>query len=123
MSALWRRTGYLVVSAAATAAGAAAWWAAAPEQGPAAAVGLGTAWAVQAPAFWVLAGRVARGERAVRPWVAGIAGRFGGLAVLAVAGEVTGGPRRIVLLAYAAAVFAQLVLESLWLWKRQPRQA
>ncbi len=120
MSRLWGRAGYLAVTAAGTVAAGLAWAAVRPSHGPAAAVGLGTAWVLQAPAFWILAGRLARGRRAVRSWIAGIAARFGGLAVLAVAGDVAGGPGAIVLLAYGAAVFVQLMLEALWLWKRQP---
>lgn len=120
MSSLWGRAGYLAVTAVATTAAGLAWAGARPEHAAPVAVGLGTAWVVQAPAFWVLAGRLARGERAVRSWVGGIAARFGGLAVLAVAGDVAGGPARVVLLAYGAAVFAGLMLEALWLWKRQP---
>lgn len=120
MSGVWRRAGYLAVTAAATLAAGLAWGSVEPAHGTAVAVGLATAWILQAPAFWILAGRLARGEEIVRSWVGGIAARFGGLAVLAVAGDVAGGPRRIVLLAYVAAVFVQLMLEALWLWKRQP---
>lgn len=120
MSGLWGRIGYLAVTAAATGAAGLAWAAARPEHAAGVAVGMGTAWVLQAPAFWVLAGRLARGRRAVRSWVGGIAVRFGGLAVLAVAGDVAGAPTRVVLLAYGVAVFAGLMLEALWLWKRQP---
>lgn len=123
MSGLWGRAGYLAATAAATLAAGAAWATIEPAHATAVAVGLGTAWILQAPAFWVLAGRLARGRRAVRSWIGGIAARFGGLAVLAVAGDVAGGPAAIVLLAYGAAVFVQLMLEALWLWKRQPERS
>lgn len=122
MSRLWGRAGYLAVTAALTLAAGLAWTAVEPAHGPAVAVGLGTAWILQAPAFWILAGRLARGRDAVRSWIAGIAARFGGLAVLAVAGDVAGASGAVVLLAYGAAVFAQLMLEALWLWKRQPER-
>lgn len=120
MTGLWGRVGYLAVTAALTLAAGLAWTAVEPSHGPAVAVGLGTAWVLQAPAFWILAGRLARGREAVRSWIGGIAARFGGLAVLAVAGDVAGAPGAVVLLAYGVAVFAQLMLEALWLWKRQP---
>lgn len=120
MRRLWGRVGYLAVTAAGTLAAGLVWASIEPGHAPAVAVGLGTAWVLQAPAFWILAGRLASGESAVRSWVAGIAARFGGLAVLAVAGDVAGGPRTVLMLAYAAAVFVQLMLEALWLWKRQP---
>lgn len=120
MSGLWRRAGYLAATAAAMVAVALVGRSIEPDQGPAVAVGVATAWLLQAPSFWHLAGRLARGERAVRSWIGGIAARFGGLAVLAVAGDAAGGPREVVLLAYGVAVLLQLMLEALWLWKRQP---
>lgn len=118
----WGRAGYLAVTGLGTTAAGLAWWVVGPDHALPVALGLGTAWVLQAPAFWILAGRLARGEDAFRAWVGGIGARFGGLAVLAVAGGVDEASGKALLLAYGAAVLAQLLLEAVWLWKRQPRR-
>lgn len=118
----WGRASYLTVTLAVTVAAGLAWSALEPAHAGPVALGLGTAWLLQAPAFWILAGRLARGGDAFRPWVAGIGARFGGLAALAVAGGVEETSGKVLLLSYGAAVFAQLMLEALWLWKRQPQR-
>lgn len=85
--------------------------------GAAAGVGLGAAWAVQAGAYWTLAGRLASGRRALGVWVGGVAARVAGLAVLVVAAGPAGWPMATVVVAYGAGVVTGLMLEVLWLWK------
>lgn len=116
----WSRTSYLAATAALTAAGATT--AAARGWGSTEAVvaGLGTAWLLQAPSFWRLAGRLARNEPAVRDWVGGMALRLGGLALIAVVDATTGLPGRDAAVAYVAALLAHLGLEAVWLLQRQP---
>lgn len=79
------------------------------------AVGLGSAWVVQAPAWWFLAGDLARGRRVTRSWVAGMAARVGGVVVLAVAAGPGGLDRATTLVAYAGALLGFLTLEAFWL--------
>lgn len=114
------RTSYLSVTAAVAAAGGLA--AGALELGSSRAVwlGLGAAWALQAPSFWRLAGTLARGEAVLRDWVGGMALRFGGLALLVVAGGGAPLPTGDMALAYAAALLVFLGLEIVWLLRRQP---
>lgn len=109
------RGGYLAVSALlALAAGLA--MVAGPGSDPASTVvGLGSAWVVQAPAWWFLAGDLAGGRRATRSWVAGMAARLGGLVVLAVAAGPGGLDRPTTLIAYAGAMLGFLTLEAFWL--------
>ncbi len=92
-----------------------------PAEAGAAAVGLGAAWAVQAGAYWTLAGRLASGRRALGVWVGGIAARIAGLAVLVVAAGPAGWPMATVVVAYGVGVVAGLMLEVLWLWKAPGR--
>lgn len=107
------------VLALAAAAAARAALASAPAD--AATAGLVAAWAVQAGAYWTLAGRLVRGRRALRAWIGGVAARIAGLAVLAVAAGPAGWPMAAVLVAYGAGVVAGLMLEVLWLWKATGR--
>lgn len=93
-----------------------------PTTAGAAAVGLGAAWAVQAGAYWTLAGRLASGRRALGVWVGGVAARIAGLAVLVVAAGPAGWPTATVVVAYGVGVVAGLMLEVLWLW-RDPGRA
>lgn len=92
-----------------------------PAVAGAAAVGLGAAWAVQAGAYWSLAGRLASGRRVLGVWVGGIAARIAGLAVLVVAAGPAGWPMATVAVAYGVGVVAGLMLEVLWLWKAPGR--
>lgn len=117
---LWSRAAYVAVTGVLTLAGGAA--AAAAGWGPteAVAAGLATAWVLQAPSFWRLAGALARGRSAVRPWLGGIALRLGGLGLVAVAGATTALPARETAMAYVAALMTYLGLEALWLYRRQP---
>lgn len=116
----WSRTSYLAATAVLTVAGATT--AAARGWGATGAVvaGLGTAWLLQAPSFWRLAGRLARNEPAVRDWVGGMALRLGGLALIAVVDATTGLPGRDAAVAYVAALLGYLGLEAVWLLQRQP---
>ena len=74
-----------------------------------------TAWLIQAPAYWVLVGRLERGLDATRAWLAGMGARLGGFAVLAVASWVTDLPAGPIAAAYGMAMIAFLVLEAVWL--------
>lgn len=79
------------------------------------ATGIGTAWLVQAAAWWVLTRDLAAGRDATRSWLGGIAARLGGLVVLAAAAGPTGLGRPTTLLAYAGAALGYLTLEAFWL--------
>lgn len=79
------------------------------------AVGVGSAWLIQAATWWPLSGDLAAGRPATRSWIGGMAARLGGLAVLAVAAGPTGLERGAALLAYAGAALAFLTLEAIWL--------
>jgi len=116
------RTSYVAVTAAVAAVGGAA--AEALDLGASRAVwlGLAAAWALQAPSFWRLAGTLARGEPVLRDWVGGMALRFGGLALLVVAGGGAPLPTGDTALAYAAALLAFLGLEVVWLLRRKPER-
>lgn len=118
----WSRSAYVAATAALAGSGAAA--AVALELGRPAAVlvGVGTAWALQAPSFWRLAAALEEGGPVTRTWVAGMAVRLGGLAVLAVAGSRPELPRADLLLAYVSAVLVLLGLEAVWLRARGPAQ-
>lgn len=109
-----------VTAVLALAAVGAAWNALEPAAAGAATAGLVTAWSVQAAAYWTLAGRLARGGEVLRVWVAGIAARVAGLAVLAAAAGPAGWPTATVVVAYGVAVVAGLMLEVFWLWKQRP---
>lgn len=120
---LWSRTAYLgVTGALSVVAGATA---AGLEVGSswAVAAGLATAWVLQAPSFWWLAGTLARGEAVLREWVAGMALRLGGLAVIAAVGATTGLPAADAAIAYVGALLVHLGLEVVWLFRRQPDSA
>jgi hypothetical protein len=77
-------------------------------------VGLLLAWAVQAASFWPLAGALEAGRPIVVPWVAGMAARFGGLAVLWAVSALAGRGSEVVL-AYAFSLVTFLLLEAAWL--------
>lgn len=111
----WTRGGYLAATAAVVGGGVVV----AERAGLAAvsdlALGAGAAWLLQGVSYWWLAGALGRAARAVRPWVAGIALRLGGLAVLAVAGGAPELSRRELLIAYLLTLVALLLLEAAWL--------
>ena len=79
------------------------------------------AWLVQAPAYWVLVGRLEGGLDATGPWLGGIGARFGGLALLAAGSWALGLPTGPVALGYAIAMLAFLILEAIWLAGSGPR--
>ncbi|MEJ2547985.1 MAG: hypothetical protein P8125_09230 [Gemmatimonadota bacterium] len=81
---------------------------------PGVAAGLSMAWAVQAASFWPLAGALEAGRPATNAWIAGMAARFGGLALLWAFAALTGRGRDAVL-AYAFAIVTYLLLEAVWL--------
>lgn len=118
----WSRHAYLAATAALAGSGAAA--SIALELGRPAAVvaGIGAAWVLQAPSFWKLAAALEEGGPVTRTWVAGMAARLGGLAVLAVAGARPELPRADLLLAYLSAVLVFLGLEAVWLRAREPAE-
>lgn len=80
-------------------------------------VGAGSAWLVQALSFLALARALAAGRDAVRPWLTGIAARFGGLAVAAVVTASTAVGAELPV-AYAAALLGFLLAEAAWLARR-----
>lgn len=84
------------------------------------AAGIGSAWLVQAVAWWVLTGDLAAGRDATRSWIGGMAARLGGLAVLAAAAGSAGLDRPTTLLAYAGAALGYLTMEAFWLHSTGP---
>lgn len=120
---IWTRTGYLAVTAALAAAGTAVALVLLRRAPGAVAAGIATAWVLQAPSFWRLAGAISRNEAAVRDWLGGIGLRLGGLALLAAVGGGPAWPRRDLALAYVATLLAYLLLEAVWLFRLQPEPA
>lgn len=116
----WTVGAYVAVSVAVAAGTGWAMTALVPGSARPVAVGSGSAWALQALAFRWLAPPLSRGRPVLRPWVGGMAVRFGGLAVLGVAGYWSALPVVDMLVAYGVTLFALLVLEAVWLWKRRP---
>ena len=78
------------------------------------AAGLALAVAVQAASFWPLATALEKGRPATVAWVAGMAARVGGLMLLWALSALAGLGREVVL-AYAFALVAFLMLEAAWL--------
>ncbi|MCK5411681.1 MAG: hypothetical protein KAJ67_06280 [Gemmatimonadetes bacterium] len=113
--------GYLGVTLGLLAGGSAVVLVAAPDRRAGWLAGGVAAWLVQAPAYWVLVGRLERGLDATGPWLAGIGARFGGLALLAVGSWALGLPMGPVALAYGIAMVAFLILEATWLAVSGPR--
>lgn len=115
------RLGYLGASLGLLAGGSAVAWATAPDRQAGWLAGGVAAWLIQAPAYWVLVGRLEGGLDATGPWLAGIGARFGGLALLAVGSWALGLPMGPVALAYGIAMVAFLILEATWLAVSGPR--
>lgn len=112
--------GYPAVSFALVAAGIVAVSASsAGHKGPLIA-GAAAAWLVQLPAYWVLVDRLERRLDATRPWLAGMAARVGGFALLAVLSWVSSLPVGPAATSYALALIALLILEAAWLAGRRP---
>lgn len=103
----------LALAAAGIAAAAAAGWGA-PRN---VAIGALGAWFLQAVAFWCLAGALERREDATRTWVLGIGARFGGL-VLAFVADLAAGAGHDLPLAFGVAILVFLLLEAVWLARR-----
>ncbi len=82
--------------------------------------GAAAAWLVQLPAYWVLVDRLERGLDATRPWLAGMAARVGGFALLAASSWVSSLPVGPAATSYALALIALLILEAAWLAGRRP---
>lgn len=91
--------------------GAAAAGAPAAEAG----AGAGLAWAIQAGALWRLVAALEAGRSATRPWVAGMAARLAGLALVAAVAWGTGLEAEPMAVAYVGAVIPLLWVEGLWL--------
>ena len=109
-----KRAGYLAVTLIVAAAGTAASAIGGHPVLPVA-TGVSAAWIVQAVSFWALAGGLESGDRVMRVWMAGIAGRFGaGVLVWALA-ALAGAPTRALMIAYGMALVAFLLLEAGWL--------
>lgn len=85
--------------------------------GPAVVAGALGAWAVQVASFRALVSALAAERSALRPWLAGVAARFGGLVVAAVATLGTEAGVELPL-AYAATLLALLLGEAGWLARR-----
>ncbi len=115
------RLGYLAVTFGLLAGGSAVVLATAPARPPGWLAGGVAAWLVQAPAYWVLVGRLEAGLDATGPWLGGIGARFGGLALLAAGSWALGLPTGPVALAYGIAMLAFLILEAIWLAGSRPR--
>lgn len=110
-----RRLAYLVATGLAALVGWALATRAAGWRGGDVAVGLGAAWAVQAVSFWKLAGTLWSGGDALRTWVAGIAARAGGLAVVWAAARAAGRDGPDLVGSYALALVVFLLAEAGWL--------
>ena len=77
--------------------------------------GIAAAWLIQVVAVWPLSRALLAGRRAIRPWLAGIGLRMGGLVVtggLAWTGSATPD----LPIAYGLAMLVLLWTEALWLW-------
>lgn len=109
-----KRAGYLAVTLLLTVAGTIA---AVVGGHPVASVGLGAgiAWGVQAASFWLLAGRLERGEAVMRVWIAGIASRFGSGVLVWLVAALAGAPTRELMIAYGLALAVFLIVEAGWL--------
>jgi len=109
-----RRAGYVAVTLGLAALGTAA---AAIGGHPvrAVAIGCGVAWAVQAGAFWHLAGGLREGRPVTRSWIAGMAARLGVGALLWLLGVLAGAPARELMVAYGLTLVIFLLLEAGWL--------
>lgn len=109
------RIGYFLVTAGIGAGGVLA----SPSMGLAdtgtVALGVGTAWLIQAVAFWTLHGALATGRRVIPTWVAGMVARAGAIAVLWVAARAGQLSSRDLLISYAVAILVFLMLEAAWL--------
>jgi len=122
MSVSRGRLGYLALTLALLAAGSAAVLASGSARSGPLITGALVAWLIQAPAYWVLLDRLERGLDATRPWLAGMAARFGGLGILAVASWTTRLPLTPVAVSYVIAMITFLILEVVWLAGRRPNE-
>ena len=122
MSVLRGRLGYLALTFGLLLVGSGIVVASGSARGGLLIAGALVAWLIQAPAYWVLLGRLERGLDATRPWLAGMAARFGGLALLAVASWTTRLPLEPVAISYVIAMIAFLILEAAWLAGRRTNE-
>jgi hypothetical protein len=83
------------------------------------AAGALAAWAVQAVAVWKVVRALDDGRSVLRPWVAGIGARIGGLAAAFVASLLTERVGEGLALAYGGALLILLLLEAVWLALRR----
>jgi len=77
--------------------------------------GVATAWTIQAISFWVLMSALERGGSVVGPWIGGMAGRAAGLVTLWLVAVGTGLSGIELVVPYAFALLAFLLLEAAWL--------
>ncbi|MDE2663138.1 MAG: hypothetical protein OXI39_09070 [Gemmatimonadota bacterium] len=77
--------------------------------------GIAAAWLIQVVAVWPLSRALLAGRRAIRPWLAGIGLRMGGLVVTGVLAW-TGSATPDLPIAYGLAMLVLLWTEALWLW-------
>lgn len=120
MKASRGRLGYLASTLALLVAGSAVVRVAGPARAGLLIAGGLVAWLIQAPAYWVLLDRLERGVDATRPWLAGMAARIGGFALLAVASWITRLPLGSMAVSYAIAMIVFLIVEAAWLAGRRP---
>lgn len=85
----------------------------------AAAAGVAVAWGIQAGAVWALVGELDAGRPVLKVWVAGIAGRVGGLGLAWAVAALTGMSARTVVVAYGATILGLLLGEAAWLALRR----
>jgi len=79
------------------------------------AAGLASAWVIQVISLQVLVSALERGGSVVGPWVGGMAGRAGGLVVLWLVAIAAGLSGVDLVVTYAFALLAFLLLEAVWL--------
>lgn len=122
MSVSRGRLGYLVLTLGLLLVGSAVVLASGSARSGLLIAGALVAWLIQAPAYWILLDRLERGLDATRPWLAGMAARFGGLALLAVASWTTPLTLGPVAVSYVIAMIAFLILEAAWLAGRRSNE-
>ncbi len=79
------------------------------------AVGIGTAWLIQAVAFWMLWGALTGRRRVIPVWIGGMVARAGAIPVLWIASRAGRWSSRELLTAYVLAILIFLLMEAAWL--------
>ena len=109
------RVAYLLVTAALAVGGVLAARSMGATDIGAVALGVATAWLIQAVAFWMLHRALATRRRVIPIWVAGMVSRAGVIAVLWVAARAGQLSSRDLLMSYVIAILVFLILEAAWL--------